>query len=119
MVIVSEKLNEWVIAQLNKSGWSMRELARRGDLNSSYISQVLAGKKEPGAKFYQGVAKAFGVPLESVERFDRNGDTPQSRLDHPKFKELVEIAQKLTIEDLQEVLDYAVYRLRKSKNLPL
>ena len=97
----------------------MRELGRRGDLSSGYLSNVLSGKQEPGPKFYQGIAKAFGVTLESVEQLDENGEIPQSRLDHPKFKELVEVAQKLTFEDLQEVLDYAIYRLRKSKNLPL
>ena len=96
----------------------MRELGRRAGISHTQISDVLSRKEEPGPKFYQGIAKAFGVPLESVEQLDENGEIPQSRLDHPKFKELVEVGQKLTLEDLQEVLDYAIYRLRKSKNLP-
>lgn len=119
MDVVSESLNKWVYKQLQVKGWSMRELGRRGDLNSSYISAVLSGKQEPGPKFYQGIAKAFEVTLESVEQLDRQGEIPQSRLDHPTFRQLMEVAQKLNLEDLQEVLDYAIHRLRKSKNLPL
>ena len=61
-------MRQWVINELSKSGWTMNEFARRSKLSSGYVSQVLSGIKKPGPKFYQGMAKAFGVTLESVER---------------------------------------------------
>lgn len=97
----------------------MRELARRAGLSHPYISNVQSGKQEPGAKFYQGVARAFGVTPESLERLDSNGVTPESRQSDPTYLTLMELAQKLTDEDLADVLDYAIYRFKRSQNLPL
>ena len=85
---MGEKLNQWVIDKLNTYGWSISELSRRGDLNQSYVSSVLSGKKQPGPKFYQGISKAFGVTLESVERLENSGVIPTSRLDDPILKDL-------------------------------
>jgi transcriptional regulator with XRE-family HTH domain len=115
---VGELLRRWVIEQLDKSGWSMRELARRASIDPSTISKVLSGEENPGPKFYQGVARAFGVTLESVERLDRDGIIPRNRIDDPDYKDLMEIAQNLTDDDLHEVLDYATYKLKKSKSIP-
>jgi len=114
---MGKKLNQWVINQLNRNGWSIRELSRRGEFSQSYISAVLSGKQDPGPKSYQGISKAFGITLESVERLDNEGEVPESRLNDPALKELLELAQSLPLSDLQEVLDYASYRLKKSKNL--
>jgi len=118
-MLVSETLNKWLHQQLRVRGWSMRELARRGDLSAGYISNVLAGKQEPGAKFYQGIAQALDMTAEGIERLDQEGTIPESRKNDPDYLELLGIAQKLQPADLKEVLDYALYRLRKSKNFPL
>lgn len=118
-MVVSETLNQWLHQQLRVRGWSMRELGRRADLSPSYISAVLSGKQKPGAKFYQGIASALDMTAEGIERLDQEGQVPESRKNDPDYLELLGIAQKLTSEDLKEVLDYAIYRLRKSKNLPL
>lgn len=114
-----QDLISWINEQIKTRGWSISELARRGDLNQSYVSAILNKKQNPGARFYQGVARALGVTLESIERLERDGTIPQSRLDDPAYRDLMELAQKLTDEDLLDVLDYATYRLRRSKNLPL
>jgi transcriptional regulator with XRE-family HTH domain len=63
MLIMTDRLNKWIIDNLNKNGWAMNELARRGNLTSSYVSMVLSGRSEPGPKFYLGVSKAFGIPI--------------------------------------------------------
>lgn len=109
----------WVNEQLKIKGWSMRELARRANISPATVSKVLSNKQNPGNDFYLGVARAFGVTLESVERLELNGTVPISRLNEQKFRELMELAQSLTDEDLADVVDYATYRLRRSKNLPL
>lgn len=116
---MGKELISWVNGQLKTKAWSMRELARRGKISPATVSKVLSGEENPGAKFYQGVARAFGVTLESVERLERDGTIPQSLLNDPAYRDLIELAQELTDEDLSDVLDYATYRLRRSKNLPL
>lgn len=110
---------DWVNQELKIRSWSMRELARRADISASTVSRVLSREENPGPKFYQGVARAFGYTLESVERLEFDGTIPQSRLDDPAYKDLMELAQKLNEEDLSDVLDYATYRFRRSQNLPL
>lgn len=114
---MGDDLKLWVIGQLNKYGWSISELSRRGNLNQSYVSAVLSGRKEPGPKFYQGMAKAFSVTLESIERLETNGSIPKSRENDPVYLELMEIAKALADDDLQEVKNYADYRLKKSKGI--
>ncbi len=79
---------------------------------------VRAKRLEPGAKFYQAMSKSFGVTLESVERLEQVGTTPENRLNEPDLKDLIEIAQKLSDEDLSEVLYYATYRYNHPKHSP-
>ena len=117
-MLVSETLNKWLHQQLRSRGWTMNELARRSNLSSGFVSQVLSGKKEPGAKFYQGIAEALDMTAEGIERLDQEGVIPESRKNDPVYLELLGLAQRLSPADLKEVLDYAVYRFRKSKNLP-
>ena len=117
-MLMRQDLIKWVNEQLKAKGWSMRELARRGDLSATQVSDVLSGKVEPGAKFFQGMSKAFGVTLESVERLERVGTIPENRLNDPDLKDLMELAQKLNPDDLSEVLYYATYRYNHPKLSP-
>lgn len=94
----------------------MRELARRARIDPGTVSKILSGKENPGPKFYQGISRAFGVTLESVERLEKDGSIPKSRIDDPIYLDLMEIAQKLPDCDLREVRDYANYRLKKSNS---
>lgn len=92
-------------------------MARRGDLNSSYVSHVLSGKTEPGPKFYQGIAKAFDYPIETIERLDRDGTIPHEPTPDEEltFRELLTIVRKLSPGQRREVLEYALYRLRRQQ----
>lgn len=96
----------------------MRELARRADIDPSTVSRVLSYKQNPGNDFYLGVARSFGVTLESVERLERAGTIPENKLDDPRLKELTEIAQRLEDGALDDVLDFARYKFQKSQNVP-
>jgi transcriptional regulator with XRE-family HTH domain len=58
----------WILDAMNARGWTQAELARRSDISTAQISQVLAGNNRPGFDFYEGIARAFGVPLEEVLR---------------------------------------------------
>lgn len=98
----------------------MNELARRSNLSSGFVSAILSGKKEPGAKFYQGVARAFSLPLESIERLDREGVIPLASGPDHILDDLAALAADLPQEARQELLLFAHYLSWKiSHNLPL
>jgi len=117
-MLMRQDLIKWVNDQLVSNGWSMRELARRGDISPTAISDVLSKKRDPGAKFFQAMSKAFGVTLDSVERLEQVGTIPQNRLNDPDLVDLMELAQKLSADDLSEVLYYATYRYNHPKQSP-
>lgn len=114
-MLMRQDLIKWVNEQIRVRGWSMREFARRGDISATAISDILSQKRDPGAKFFQAAAKAFGVTLESVERLEQAGTIPENRLNDPDLKDLMELAQKLSADDLSEVLYYVTYRYNHPK----
>lgn len=88
----------------------MRELSRRGDLSPSYVSDILAGRQEPGVKFYVGIAKAFGLTMTEVERLAQNGEIPSKPAEI--VKEISQLAQELPDEEKRLVYDFAKWRVQ-------
>lgn len=98
----------------------MRELARRAKIDPSTVSKVLSEEDKPGAKFYQGLARAFGLPLESIERLDREGAIPLDPSPDNLIDDLLALARSLPVEQQKELLRFAEYlSWRQSQNLPL
>lgn len=69
-----ETLINWIHQQLNTRGWSVPEIARRSKqggyegVSASMIYKVLNEYARPGPKFFEGIARAFGVKKEDVMR---------------------------------------------------
>lgn len=93
---------KWIEQEIEKRGWSMRELARRADLSSGGISDVINGFSKPGLKFYRGIAKAFKIPLEHV--LQKGGVIPY-QLDEEM--EILNYFRELQQADRQRLLDIA------------
>jgi len=109
---MGEELNSWLEGMLKQTGWSVRELARRAEVSQSYTSRVLSGKQEPGAKFYRGIAKAFDLTMDQVERLDREGVEPDdldALGDEMTLREAYEIMKRLTPDKQKDLLRYARY----------
>ncbi len=116
---MGENMNEWIKRMLQEKGWSMRELSRRAGLSAPYISNVLAGKQEPGMKFYQGIGKAFDLTLSQVERLDSEGIAPddlESLDDTLTLREAYEIMSRLNSQQQRELIRYAWYLLTRGEN---
>lgn len=58
----------WLNQQLDQRGWSRSEAARRGGISASSLDKVIGGFAKPGQRFCQGIARAFGLPVEDVMR---------------------------------------------------
>lgn len=62
---MGEKLNKWLIEQMNEKGWSQRKLGTEAGFTGAHVSNVLAGHSQPTWDFCAGVARALGVhPVE-------------------------------------------------------
>ena len=59
-------LASWLNIQLNETGWSQRELARRAGVSHSTVSQVLSLQQRPTWDFCAGIAQALRVPVDEV-----------------------------------------------------
>ena len=66
--IMSMDFADWLTEEVEKRGWSFRELARRAGLSSGAISQITTQRSFPGPEFCTGVARAFRIPPEEVFR---------------------------------------------------
>ena len=109
---MGKDLNRWIERKLRETGWSIRELARRGELSDSYVSHVLSDRAKPGAKFYLGMAKAFELPVSAIELLDSDGTVPNEDDEPFTFSEWMTILQELTPAQRVDLLKYAFRLLR-------
>ncbi len=63
-----EEFREWLEAQLQKRGWNLAELARRGNIDLSHLTRVAGGERIPGPATCVKIARAFRIPPEDVLR---------------------------------------------------
>jgi transcriptional regulator with XRE-family HTH domain len=61
-------LVSWVNDEIAERGWSMRELARRGNISHSSVSLVLSGQRKATHEFCEAIATATGTPVTTVLR---------------------------------------------------
>lgn len=114
---MGESLNLWVQKMLKERGWSANQLAQRAGLSGGYIRNVLSGRRQPGAKFYRGIAKAFDVTMDQIELLDQEGIEPgdiEALGDPMTLKEAYQIMSRLTSDQQKEALRYLRY-LRSSE----
>lgn len=60
--------HEWLQGEMEKRGLDQAELARRAELTSGTVSNVLNGNRQAGPDFCIAIARALGLPREEVFR---------------------------------------------------
>lgn len=90
-----EKLNKWIIEQLEEREWSQRELGRQSGLTGATVSNVLAGHTQPTWDFCAAIARAFGQPPEKVFRLAGLLTTPDESNLTDDEKEWLRLYQSL------------------------
>jgi transcriptional regulator with XRE-family HTH domain len=95
------EFGKWVTEEYQGRGWTMRELSRRSGLSISYVSAIVSGDKEPGAKLFLGLSKAFGIPINEIERKATGKEFMTDWLD-----DLKQIREKKLEYDLPKTTDY-------------
>jgi transcriptional regulator with XRE-family HTH domain len=114
---MSEALRLWLSQELDRRGWSHRELARRGNISHSLVSKTIAGDMPASADFCIKVAQTLEASPEMVLRLAGilPPTFPASPSDDKMLQELVELARNLEPEDKQQVLDYIRFLYQKRK----
>lgn len=106
---------EWLQEELKKRGWAQVELSRRTGLTRAAISSLVSGRNNPSASSCVAIAKAFDLPAETVlKAADLLPETP-AEMEDPTLGELIDLMKRMTPEQREEILDYALWRFRRNK----
>lgn len=106
---------DWLIAEMNARGWNNSELARRAGVVPSTISMVVSRQKRPGLDLCVGIASALHIPPEDVLR-SAGLIPPMPGIDEDaSFSRTLEVMKKLTPDERQAVLEYAIWRYERQQ----
>jgi transcriptional regulator with XRE-family HTH domain len=115
---MSEALSLWLSQELDRRGWSHRELARQTGFSQPLVSKTLSGERKPSANFCNKVAQALEVSPEMLLRLAGilPPAAPGSPADNSTLQELIELARNLSPEEQQQSLDYVRFLYQKRRH---
>ncbi len=96
------ELATWLSAELERRGWSIRELARRADISHASISSVISGQYSPSWDFCASIAPALDRQVEDVFRLA--GLLPSLPSPVAEEQEAVAILRELSAGELATVM---------------
>lgn len=108
-----ETFVDWLNNELNTKGWSYSELARRGGITHTSISQIINEKRQPGLKVARGIAKALDTPLVMILR--KAGLLSPEPEGTPTSRELLYMFMQLDDEDQERILSITRTFLEEKK----
>lgn len=104
----------WLIAEMNKRGWSNSELARRAEIVPSAVSMVVSRQRGPGLEFCKGVARALKVPPDQVLR--KAGLLPQLPDGAADTQQLLDYYKSLSSRAREEVTEYVAFKYEREQH---
>lgn len=108
---MSEAFRLWLLQELDRRGWSHRELARQTGFSQSLVSKTLSGERMASANFCTKVAEVLGESPEMVLRLA--GILPPAPPSVPSdsltLQKIVELARLLSPDQCEEALRYIRY----------
>lgn len=102
--------NEYVSGEIKKRGWSMREVSRRAGLSHTTVTEVLNDNREPSWEFCAAIAKPLEV--SPVRLFRMAGLLPDGDNEEMTLDELIQIMNRLTRQERENVLKFAWFLIR-------
>lgn len=86
------------------------------NIDNSYLSKVIQGKRAPSLAFYKDLSEVFDEPLGKILMLD--GVLPENEDEEGlelTLRQLIEIGKQLSYEERLEVLNYADYVANREK----
>jgi transcriptional regulator with XRE-family HTH domain len=115
---VEKEFVNWLIEELNTRGWNNSELARRANISPSMVSVVISGHSKPGINFCVGVARAFNMSPEQVQRLAGLIPPLPAPDDDPDLREIFDLARQLTRYERKRLARVARLYLEEQRDVP-
>lgn len=107
----------WLLAEMEKRGWTQADLARRGNIPTGVLSRIINSQRGPGASTCIKIATAFNIPPQEV--FRMAGILPKSLTDELEnnlsFRQVYNLMKGLSPEEQQNLIAYAEFLLEQAK----
>lgn len=110
---MSDELRAWLSSELEKRGWSYRELARRADISNALVSRTLSGDMKASPDFCIKVAIALGEPPEKLMRL---AGILSGSEDDPTLREAIDLLRNLPPSQYKEALRFLRFLYQASKD---
>lgn len=108
---VDTLFSEWLIAEMDRRGWSQSDLARAAGLNRQVISGYINQKRmKPDEEIVSALARALGYPPETV--FRAAGLLPPVAPPDEKRERLFYMFDELTQDQQDQLLAFADFLKR-------
>jgi transcriptional regulator with XRE-family HTH domain len=101
---------QWLQLELDKRGWRQADLARAANLDSAVISNLINSKRGPGEETCQSIAKAFGIPPETVYR--AAGLLPPISERDERIETILHLAEQLPDVEYTDLIAYIELRIK-------
>jgi transcriptional regulator with XRE-family HTH domain len=133
---MNDKLISWLASELTERGWSQRELSRRANISHTSVTEVMAHRRNPTFDFCAAIAEPLerdpvelfvmaellpppvpqrGEQVAAAINERRAGYAMPAAVDRLDAEDVMEVLQKLDNLELQQVYDYARWRLMEQE----
>jgi transcriptional regulator with XRE-family HTH domain len=110
MLPMNENFGEWLKSNLKRKGLSQTELAEIIGVRPAQISRIISGERGTTPDTLEGIARAFGVPIQSV--YIAAGLIPSVSEEKELINQLLHLTAQLPEQDQQDILEYARMRVQ-------
>ena len=101
----------WLDNELEQRNWNRSELARRAGFHYSALSNIYAGRRNPGIDLCNGIAKALRLPVAEV--YQAAGLLPANPKSDKGREELAYIYNLLPDDAKIDLLDIARAKIKR------
>ncbi|HMT21537.1 MAG TPA: helix-turn-helix transcriptional regulator [Promineifilum sp.] len=110
--------SDWLNDQTNSRGWRAVDLANAANLPSATVVRILNGDRNAGPDAAVKIAKALSLSPEHV--FRQAGLLPPETNGAPSaaLQELTDILRDASEADRREIIEYALWFLRRRNRRP-
>lgn len=106
---------EWVHEQMRERGWGLMDLHRASGLDAGGLSNLLAGKRNPGLKTCKALANAFGVSPDVVFQAAGQLGNKVTEINDAYISEINSTYNRFTAENKREAIEFFRMLIRLQK----
>lgn len=110
---MNETFVEWINKAMRENGWYQADLAKKAGVSKATISDISAGKIEPGFSVCVRLAKALSLPVTEILRVA--GLIPQISAADKAMEKLTYIFENLSEEKRKSFLEYGEFLISRVK----